>query len=108
LKKASGSDPDKKGYLKRVLCFSDHFHLNAVFSSERHAHRAKFSIDRCIANSHFRQFSANCIGGRRLKIISDLRSQRGLPVAEKDCRNRSLWVNLWLEFSRCKDFELGN
>ena len=27
-------------------------------------------------------------------IISDLRSQRGLPVPERDCKNRCLWVNL--------------
>jgi len=29
-------------------------------------------------------------------FMSDLRSQRGLPVAEKDYRNHSLWVILWV------------
>jgi len=28
------------------------------------------------------------------------RSQRGLPVAEKDCRNRLLWVDLWVRVLR--------
>ena len=41
---------------------------------------------------------------RHRRIISDLRSQRGLPVAEKDCRNRSLWVNLWVRILALQRF----
>jgi hypothetical protein len=41
------------------------------------------------------ELATSAVTARHTRIISDLSSLRGLPVAEKDCRNRSLWVNLW-------------
>src|SRR5215469_5578018 len=33
---------------------------------------------------------------RHTRLISDLHSRAGCQVAERDCRNRSLWVSLWV------------
>jgi hypothetical protein len=33
---------------------------------------------------------------RHTRLISDLHSRGGCQVAERDCRNRLLWVNLWV------------
>jgi len=32
----------------------------------------------------------------------------GCQVAERDCRNRSLWVSLWVRISRLECFSPGN
>jgi len=37
---------------------------------------------------------------RHTPLISDLHSRGGCQVAQRDCRNHSLWVNLWV---RCID-----
>ena len=34
------------------------------------------------------------------RTISDLHSKRGLPIAERDCRNLSRWVILWVRIVR--------
>ena len=41
---------------------------------------------------------------RYARIISDLHSRGGCQAAEKDCRNRSLWVNLWVRIFRSECF----
>jgi hypothetical protein len=37
-------------------------------------------------------------------LISDLHSRGGCQVAEKDCGNRSLWVNLWVRIFALQGF----
>jgi hypothetical protein len=42
------------------------------------------------------ELATSAVTARHTRLISDLHSRGGCQVAERDCRNRSLWVNLWV------------